>query len=124
MHSAETRRVVWTLLLCLLALPLGATPAWAQPITFHVAPGGNDSWSGRLAEPNPAGTDGPLASIDRAKLVNAGLGGADLHQARFEGADLRYADLRGANLFSAELLGATVQDARLELANVKGTKLA
>ncbi len=46
---------------------LAATQTRAESLTLHVAPGGNDSWSGRLAEPNPAGTDGPLASIDRAQ---------------------------------------------------------
>ena len=30
---------------------------------FHVAPNGNDAWSGRLAEPNAAKTDGPLAGV-------------------------------------------------------------
>lgn len=34
---------------------------------FYVAPTGNDAWSGRLAEPNKAGTDGPFASLARAQ---------------------------------------------------------
>ena len=46
---------------------LATTQTRAESLTFHVAPGGNGSWSGRLAEPNPAGTDGPLASIDLAQ---------------------------------------------------------
>ncbi len=36
---------------------------------LHVAPNGNDQWSGRQAEPNAAGTDGPLASLSRARDV-------------------------------------------------------
>lgn len=32
-----------------------------------VSPQGNDKWSGKLAEPNAEGTDGPLATINEAK---------------------------------------------------------
>ncbi|MCL4190300.1 MAG: right-handed parallel beta-helix repeat-containing protein [Thermoguttaceae bacterium] len=35
--------------------------------TLYVAPGGNDAWSGRLAEPNVARSDGPLASLVGAR---------------------------------------------------------
>lgn len=35
----------------------------ADPVTWHVAPAGNDAWSGALASPNPARTDGPVASL-------------------------------------------------------------
>lgn len=34
---------------------------------FFVATNGNDSWSGRLAAPNADGTDGPFATLDRAR---------------------------------------------------------
>ncbi len=34
---------------------------------FYVSPGGNDRWSGTLAEPDPAGTDGPFRTIARAR---------------------------------------------------------
>jgi hypothetical protein len=34
---------------------------------FIVSPAGNDSWSGRLAEPNRDKTDGPFATVDRAR---------------------------------------------------------
>lgn len=33
----------------------------------HVATNGNDEWSGKLAAPNAAGTDGPLASLQAAQ---------------------------------------------------------
>ncbi len=39
----------------------------AQAADLHVAPGGNDSWSGALARPNTARTDGPLASLTGAR---------------------------------------------------------
>ena len=38
---------------------------------FYVAPNGSDGWSGALASPNPAGTDGPFASFDRARAAVA-----------------------------------------------------
>src|SRR5262245_50121897 len=34
---------------------------------FFVATNGNDAWSGRLAAPNAEGTDGPFASLERAR---------------------------------------------------------
>ena len=36
---------------------------------FYVSPTGNDSWSGTLSEPNAAGSDGPFATIERARLA-------------------------------------------------------
>jgi hypothetical protein len=39
----------------------------AAPNTFHVASKGNDSWSGTLAAPNADGTDGPFATLARAR---------------------------------------------------------
>ena len=38
-------------------------------VTFYVAPAGNDSWSGSLAAPNAADTDGPFATFDRARAA-------------------------------------------------------
>jgi hypothetical protein len=42
-------------------------PAAADGLVFYVAPGGNDAWSGRLAAPNAARTDGPWATLQRAR---------------------------------------------------------
>ena len=55
----------------------GSAPAPAS-LTFYVAPNGNDSWSGHLAAPNSSNTDGPFATVDRARafvqgIVKAGL---------------------------------------------------
>lgn len=36
-------------------------------ITFYIAPNGNDSWSGKLAQPNADQTDGPFASLQGAR---------------------------------------------------------
>jgi len=43
---------------------------------IYVSTCGNDRWSGRLPEPNTAGTDGPLATIARARDVVRELRGA------------------------------------------------
>jgi hypothetical protein len=34
---------------------------------FYVSPKGHDDWSGRLQRPNPQGTDGPVASLEKAR---------------------------------------------------------
>jgi parallel beta-helix repeat protein len=39
----------------------------ATQTTFFVATDGNDTWSGRLAEPGAKGTDGPFATLGRAR---------------------------------------------------------
>jgi len=40
----------------------------AEDVTvLFVSPDGNDSWSGRLAEPNQVMTDGPFATLERAR---------------------------------------------------------
>lgn len=41
--------------------------AQERRLTVHVAPQGNDAWSGALSAPNATRTDGPLASLTRAR---------------------------------------------------------
>lgn len=36
-------------------------------VTIYVSPSGSDSWSGRLASPNRTKTDGPVATLERAR---------------------------------------------------------
>ena len=48
--------------------------------TFHVATNGNDAWSGELAAPNAAKTDGPFATFDHARAVVQALGKTRLSQ--------------------------------------------
>ncbi|MEW6356678.1 MAG: right-handed parallel beta-helix repeat-containing protein [Planctomycetota bacterium] len=58
---------LWTIA---AAIWLGiAACALADPpmLTLYVAANGNDAWSGRQAEPNAAKTDGPFATIERAR---------------------------------------------------------
>ena len=38
-----------------------------QKFDFYISPSGNDQWSGRLAEPNSGRTDGPFATLGRAR---------------------------------------------------------
>jgi len=50
------------------SLAAEATPNPNDPrADWYVAPGGNDQWSGRLAQPNAQGTDGPLATLAAAR---------------------------------------------------------
>lgn len=51
---------------CLMA-PSSAAAISATIDAFYVSPRGNDSWGGRIAEPNPAGSDGPFATLERAR---------------------------------------------------------
>jgi len=39
----------------------------AASLIIHVAPGGSDTWSGRLRNPKPDGSDGPLATLRGAR---------------------------------------------------------
>ena len=56
-------------LLAALALlpPLAAHGAQAGESAIYVSPSGNDAWSGSLAEPNEQKTDGPLATLEKAR---------------------------------------------------------
>jgi parallel beta-helix repeat protein len=52
----------------LCSFPSDASPAGLRDtVLFYVAAGGNDSWSGRHAAPNAAMTDGPFATLQRAR---------------------------------------------------------
>jgi hypothetical protein len=44
-------------------------PTYAAAVTVHVSPKGNDNWSGAIAQPNAQGTDGPVASLERARDI-------------------------------------------------------
>ncbi|NCP31697.1 MAG: DUF5123 domain-containing protein [Armatimonadetes bacterium] len=54
-----------TLALCLVLM--GASLQAFADTTLHVAPEGNDQWSGSAARPNAGKTDGPLASLQGAR---------------------------------------------------------
>lgn len=58
---ASDLHVPFTVCAKFLALPA------ARSTAFYVSPSGNDGWSGRLARPNRLRTDGPFATIGRAR---------------------------------------------------------
>ncbi len=44
-----------------------STPTPALALDLYISPHGNDTWSGRLAEANADRTDGPFATLERAR---------------------------------------------------------
>ena len=52
--------------LCALVISSG-NYASAENADFYLSPSGSDKWSGKLAEPNADGTDGPFATLERAR---------------------------------------------------------
>ncbi|HID24780.1 MAG TPA: right-handed parallel beta-helix repeat-containing protein, partial [Planctomycetaceae bacterium] len=64
------RKPLVLLLFSLLAWPLrspSGDAATSPAVRFYVAANGRDDWTGRRAQPNAARTDGPFATIDRAR---------------------------------------------------------
>ncbi len=62
--------MIWAVagIVCIGLLTMGQmTQGWAKETVLYVAPNGNDSWSGRISQPNPAGNDGPLATLTGAR---------------------------------------------------------
>ena len=51
---------------CATVRPM-AQPEPPAGLTLYVATDGNDAWSGRLSAPNPARSDGPFATLERAR---------------------------------------------------------
>jgi hypothetical protein len=58
-RTDRIRAAIFTLLL--------ATVPAASAIEFYAAPNGSDAWSGKLARPNAARSDGPLATLTGAR---------------------------------------------------------
>ena len=56
----------WPLALCGQAQKEGAAMN-VNRVDFFVSTQGNDTWSGALADPNPVRTDGPFATLSRAR---------------------------------------------------------
>jgi hypothetical protein len=51
----------------LLAVGAVGFASRAAGVTIYLAPDGSDNWSGRLAQPNVARTDGPVATLEQAR---------------------------------------------------------
>ena len=56
-----------TTLAALLAIATGVAAETPRQIYLYVAGNGSDVWSGRLAEPNDDNTNGPFATLERAR---------------------------------------------------------
>lgn len=63
----RTRMQLPTLLIFLATLQTAVCDAAEPTADFYVSPDGSDTWSGTIADPNPQGTDGPFASLQRAR---------------------------------------------------------
>lgn len=59
------RLVVW---LVAVSLAFNSVSA-AELADFYVSPQGNDQWSGKVATPTADGSDGPVATVERARLL-------------------------------------------------------
>lgn len=64
-----TRRFNFGLCTCTLLFALALGKASAADIVFYVAPGGNDSWSGTMQNPDAGGKDGPLKTLPAAQAA-------------------------------------------------------
>ena len=66
--SALIRLSTFTIALCTWSTLIHAEGSKPDPkFDFVISPQGNDSWSGQLAEANTAHTDGPFATLEKAK---------------------------------------------------------
>ena len=89
--------------LALLSALTGACCVGA-PLTWHVSPDGNDAWSGALAAPNAAKTDGPLATLVAARDAS-----------RKQVGQPRRIVLSAGRFFLAETLELDARDAQLTI---------
>lgn len=99
-----------------LMVGMGLAPAALRAdngADFFVSTEGNDAWSGTLAEPNPARSDGPVATIPRAQ---------DLVRQRKQAEPVRakpfVVAIRGGTYFLGKPLEFTPQDSGTERAPV------
>ncbi|MFC1451725.1 right-handed parallel beta-helix repeat-containing protein [Verrucomicrobiota bacterium] len=74
--------------------------------TFFVAVGGSDDWSGKLPEPNAAGTDGPFATLHRTRDAVRPL----LKQGKSEASEPVLVLVRGGKYFLQQTLDLTEED--------------
>jgi len=55
------------IVLMLILMAASLCHAASTKADFYLSPNGSDAWSGTLASPNAQGTDGPFASLERAR---------------------------------------------------------
>jgi hypothetical protein len=61
------KQLVFALLFAIAMLATGLCCAAEPTADFYVSPRGSDTWSGTLSEPNDPRTDGPFATLQRAR---------------------------------------------------------
>ena len=59
------KRLVY--ILALMTMTAGVCNAASTKADFYLSPNGSDAWSGTLSNPNAQGTDGPFATLERAR---------------------------------------------------------
>jgi hypothetical protein len=91
--------------LLIVGLILIVTPV-VRGADLFVSPSGNDAWSGKLAEPNAAKNDGPLASLDGARLKVREI----LKQPRPDPKQPIIVELRGGTYFLTQPITFTPED--------------
>jgi hypothetical protein len=79
-HFLKSSSVAASALAIGSASDLWATPDASPAASFFVAINGNDNWSGKLAEPNAAKSDGPFATLERARNAVRELKGTTSNQ--------------------------------------------
>ncbi|MEO9592854.1 right-handed parallel beta-helix repeat-containing protein [Rhodopirellula bahusiensis] len=50
-----------------VSITVGVSHAAEPTADFYVSPAGDDDWSGKITQPNGTGTDGPFATLQRAR---------------------------------------------------------
>ncbi|MCE5249212.1 right-handed parallel beta-helix repeat-containing protein [bacterium] len=58
---------LYVVMACIAAFLFSCTGTKQGGVSFYVSLSGNDSWSGKLTEPNSANTDGPFTTLDRGR---------------------------------------------------------
>lgn len=61
-------------------ITIQGTASTPTSVTFYVAPGGNDFWSGTLPAPNSTNTDGPFATFNHVRAIVQGINKVGLSQ--------------------------------------------
>ena len=59
------KRLIFTIIILIVSVTVSSVSTWAAD--FYVATNGNDAWSGSIAAPNASGTNGPFATLERAR---------------------------------------------------------
>jgi hypothetical protein len=116
------RRLLMTIPILALGPVATALRAAEEPIVLHVAPNGNDEWSGRLPEPNAAGTDGPLATLMGARDAVRRLRAAGGQAARPVTIEVRGGVYRMAEPFVLELQDSGTAEAPVRYAARRGER--